>query len=153
MLFKAWKFRTMVINADQVLEDYLENDPDMRQEWIEYQKLQNDPRVISGIGSFLRKSSLDELPQLWNVMKGDMSLVGPRPCMTSQTSLYGSVLPLYQRVRPGITGLWQVSGRNKTTYDQRVRFDSYYVTNWSPWLDIYILIHTIKTIVLREGAY
>jgi len=152
-LFKAWKFRTMVINADQVLEDYLENDPDMRQEWIEYQKLQNDPRVISGIGSFLRKSSLDELPQLWNVMKGDMSLVGPRPCMTSQTSLYGSVLPLYQRVRPGITGLWQVSGRNKTTYDQRVRFDSYYVTNWSPWLDIYILIHTIKTIVLREGAY
>lgn len=151
--FKAWKFRTMVVDADQVLEQYLENDPDMRQEWMEYQKLQNDPRVIAGVGSFLRKSSLDEIPQLWNVLKGDMSLVGPRPCMTSQIGLYGSVFPLYQRVRPGITGLWQVSGRNKTTYDQRVRFDSYYVTNWSPWLDFYILIHTVKTIIFREGAY
>lgn len=152
-IFTAWKFRTMVLNADDVLDEYLEADPVMRQEWIKFQKLQNDPRVIEGVGSFLRRSSLDELPQLWNVLRGDMSLVGPRPCMASQTNLYREVFPLYKRVRPGITGLWQVSGRNLTSYAHRVKLDAYYVTNWSIWLDAYILMRTAKTILFREGAF
>ncbi len=151
--FTAWKFRTMVVDADDVLEDCLENDPDMRQQWMVYQKLKNDPRVIPGVGIFLRKSSLDELPQLWNILKGDMSMVGPRPCMRSQIGLYQQMYPLYTRVRPGLTGLWQVSGRNETSYEQRVRLDSYYVCNWSLWLDLYILMRTLRTLILREGAY
>ncbi len=151
--FPAWKFRTMVKNADAVLEEYLENNPDMRQEWMEDQKLRNDPRIISGIGHFLRKTSLDELPQLWNVLKGEMSLVGPRPIVKSEIERYQEMFPLYLRVRPGITGLWQISGRNDTSYEQRVRLDSFYVCNWSIWLDVYIAVRTIKTILFREGAY
>ncbi|TWT89285.1 undecaprenyl-phosphate galactose phosphotransferase WbaP [Neorhodopirellula pilleata] len=151
--FKAWKFRSMVTNADEVLEEHLERDPEMRQEWIEDQKLKNDPRIIPGIGNFIRKTSLDELPQLWNVLAGEMSLVGPRPIVTGEIEKYKQMYPLYLRVRPGITGLWQVSGRNDTSYEQRVRLDSYYVCNWSIWLDIYILIRTVRTMVFREGAY
>ncbi len=151
--FKAWKFRTMVVDADKVLEQYLMNDPEMRREWFEDQKLKNDPRVISGIGNLLRKSSLDEIPQLWNVLVGDMSLVGPRPIVRSEVQKYEQMIGLYFRVRPGLTGLWQVSGRNNTSYSQRVRLDSYYVCNWSLWLDIYIVARTIKTILKREGAY
>jgi Undecaprenyl-phosphate galactose phosphotransferase WbaP len=152
-VFRAWKFRTMVTNADEVLEHYLESDYSLREEWIMYQKLRNDPRVIPGVGGVLRRSSLDELPQLWNILKGDMSLVGPRPCMSNQTQLYGSTLPAYLRVRPGLSGLWQVSGRNHTSYEQRVRFDAYYVCNWSLWLDLYILARTVRTALLREGAF
>ncbi|MCC9654437.1 undecaprenyl-phosphate galactose phosphotransferase WbaP [Rhodopirellula halodulae] len=151
--FKAWKFRTMVTNADQVLEQYLEQDPEMRRQWVEDQKLKNDPRIIPGIGRFLRKTSLDEIPQLWNTLKGEMSLVGPRPIVADEIGRYREMYPLYLRVRPGITGLWQVSGRNDTSYEQRVRLDSYYVCNWSPWLDTYIIFRTIRTMLFREGAY
>ncbi|WP_404310504.1 undecaprenyl-phosphate galactose phosphotransferase WbaP [Neorhodopirellula lusitana] len=151
--FKAWKFRTMVTNADEVLEQYLEQDPEMRRQWVEDQKLKNDPRIIPGIGHFLRKTSLDEIPQLWNTLKGEMSLVGPRPIVSDEIGRYREMYPLYLRVRPGITGLWQVSGRNDTSYEQRIRLDSYYVCNWSPWLDTYIIFRTIRTMLFREGAY
>lgn len=152
-LFKAWKFRSMVTDADKVLESFLEQDPEMRRQWVEDQKLKEDPRIIPGIGGFLRKTSLDELPQLWNVVKGEMSLVGPRPIVKNEVDRYREMYPLYLRVRPGITGLWQISGRNDTSYEHRVRLDSYYVCNWSNWLDAYIVIRTVRTILLREGAY
>jgi len=152
-VFKAWKFRTMVANAEQVLEDCLTKDPEMRRQWFEDQKLKDDPRIIPGIGNLLRKSSLDELPQLWNVLKGEMSLVGPRPIVVSEIERYQQMISLYYRVRPGLTGLWQVSGRNNTSYLQRVRLDSYYVCNWSLWLDVYIILRTIRTVLRREGAY
>ena len=151
--FKAWKLRTMVPDADKILDHHLEQDPELRRQWFEDQKLKNDPRIIPGIGEFLRQTSLDELPQLFNVLKGDMSLVGPRPIVTSEIAKYGEMYPQYLRVVPGITGLWQVSGRNDTSYEQRVRLDSYYVCNWSVWLDAYIAVRTIRTLVLREGAY
>lgn len=151
--FKAWKLRTMVPNAAAVLEQHLEQDADMRMEWMEDQKLKNDPRIIPGIGNFLRRTSLDELPQLLNVLLGEMSIVGPRPIVTSEIERYGDMYDMYQRVLPGITGLWQVSGRNNTSYAHRVRLDSYYACNWSVWLDAYICLRTVRTILLREGAY
>lgn len=151
--FGAYKIRTMVQNAQQILEHYLAENPSARFEWEKDQKLKNDPRVIPGIGTFLRKTSLDELPQLWNVLKGDMSLVGPRPIVPTEQSRYGEIYPLYQRVRPGLTGLWQVSGRNNTSYSDRVRLDAYYVRNWSLWLDYYVLLRTIRTVLCREGSY
>ncbi len=150
--FRAWKFRTMVVNADEVLQAYLDSDPELREEWERDHKLKNDPRVTS-VGRWLRKTSLDELPQIWNVLRGDMSLVGPRPIVTDEISKYGDWFELYKKVTPGITGLWQISGRNNTTYDMRVAFDSYYVLNWSPWLDLYILARTIKVVFRHEGAY
>ena len=150
--FKAWKFRTMHPNADQILATCLENDPELRREWAFNHKLKNDPRVTS-IGKFLRKTSLDELPQLWNVLRGDMSFVGPRPIVSAEASRYGDCFASYSSVRPGITGLWQVSGRNNTTYDERVELDEHYVRNWSVWLDLYILSRTIQTVLLGEGAY
>ncbi|TWT52137.1 undecaprenyl-phosphate galactose phosphotransferase WbaP [Allorhodopirellula solitaria] len=152
-MFRVWKFRSMVMNADAVLESHLQSDPELRRQWTEDQKLRKDPRIIPGIGNFIRKTSLDELPQLWNVLVGEMSLVGPRPIVQDEIAKYRESYPLYQRVRPGITGLWQVSGRNDTSYSQRVRLDSYYVCNWSIWLDIYILIRTVRTMIFREGAY
>jgi len=151
-LFDVWKFRTMVENADEILQTYLQQYPEMRREWEATQKLKEDPRVTR-VGRLLRKFSLDELPQLVNVLRGEMSLVGPRPCMPQQVELYGHVFELYKRVRPGITGLWQVSGRNDTTYAERVRLDEYYVRNWSIWLDIYILARTVWVVLKREGAY
>lgn len=151
--FKAWKFRTMVTDADEVLEIHLEADLEMRTQWIETQKLKDDPRIIPGVGRLLRKTSLDEIPQLWNVLKGDMSLVGPRPIVKGEIERYRDMFPLYLRVRPGLTGLWQVSGRNDTSYDERVQIDSYYVRNWSIWLDAYIVMRTVRTILLAEGAY
>jgi Undecaprenyl-phosphate galactose phosphotransferase WbaP len=150
--FKMWKFRTMVENANEVLEKYLASHPDALDEWEYSQKLKKDPRVTR-IGYLLRKSSLDEFPQLLNVLKGDMSLVGPRPFFVEQTSLYGKTYHLYKQVQPGITGLWQVSGRNDIGYDERVRYDEYYVRNWSVWLDIYILIRTGWVVIRGEGAY
>ena len=110
-------------------------------------------RVIPHVGAFLRKFSLDELPQLWNVIRGEMSLVGPRPMMHEEISRYADTFKLYKKMRPGITGLWQVSGRNRTTFQERVDLDAYYVTNWSPWFDLYILFRTIRTVLLGEGAY
>jgi lipopolysaccharide/colanic/teichoic acid biosynthesis glycosyltransferase len=121
-------------------------------EWEKDQKLRYDPRSTR-IGRFIRKTSLDELPQLWNVLRGDMSLVGPRPIVAAEIEKYGQYYSLYTMVTPGITGLWQVSGRNNTTYEERVQLDSYYVRNWSPWLDMYLLIRTIRIVLFAEGAY
>jgi Undecaprenyl-phosphate galactose phosphotransferase WbaP len=150
--FKIWKFRSMVPNADKVLRECLENDPTLAAEWAATQKLTNDPR-ISGIGRLLRKTSLDELPQLWNVLNGSMSLVGPRPIVRSEIAKYGDVYWLYARSKPGITGLWQVNGRNNTTYEERLAYDTFYVRNWSIWFDWYILLKTFRVVVLCEGAY
>jgi lipopolysaccharide/colanic/teichoic acid biosynthesis glycosyltransferase len=143
----------MVQNAQQILEEHLNSSKEARAEWEKDHKLKNDPRIIAGIGHFLRRTSLDELPQLWNVMKGDMSLVGPRPIVASEQIRYGEIQPLYLRVRPGLTGLWQVSGRNNTSYSDRVKLDAYYVRNWSLWLDYFILLRTVRTVLLREGSY
>lgn len=150
--FKAWKFRSMCVDADEVLQKTLAENPEMREEWEATQKLQNDPRVSSS-GRFLRKTSLDELPQLWNVLVGDMSLVGPRPIVTNEIEKYDDKFKTYLRVTPGITGYWQVSGRNLTSYERRVELDDYYVRNWSLWFDFYILGRTVKTVLFREGAF
>jgi Undecaprenyl-phosphate galactose phosphotransferase WbaP len=149
---KTLKFRTMVANAGSVLDGYLAAYPEARIEWRRTHKLKNDPRVTP-IGKWLRRFSLDELPQLWNVVVGQMSLVGPRPIIEAEIEKYGSAYQLYTRVRPGITGLWQVSGRNNTTYAERVAFDEYYVRNWSGWLDTYLLVCTIKAVLTADGAY
>jgi Undecaprenyl-phosphate galactose phosphotransferase WbaP len=150
--FKAWKFRTMVPNAARSLQDYLDKHPELRDSWEKDRKLRRDPRVTR-IGSFLRRTSLDELPQLWNILRGEMSLVGPRPIVDEEIERYGDKFPLYTKVIPGLTGLWQVSGRNNITYQERVNLDAYYVRNWSVWLDIYILIRTLWVVVTGEGAY
>ncbi|WP_425277000.1 undecaprenyl-phosphate galactose phosphotransferase WbaP [Meiothermus ruber] len=150
--FRAWKFRSMVRDADRLLAEYLQRYPELKAEWEHDQKLKNDPRVTR-VGRFLRKTSLDELPQLWNVLKGEMSLVGPRPIVDDEIKRYGSHFSLYTRVRPGLTGLWQVSGRNDTTYAERVAMDIYYVRNWSPWLDLYILARTVWVVLFGKGAY
>lgn len=150
--FHVWKFRTMVPNADAVLQGHLAADGELRAEWLRDHKLRKDPRVTR-LGRLLRKTSLDEIPQLWNVIRGDMSLVGPRPIVSSEIKKYGHVFSQYRRVMPGITGLWQISGRNDTTYEQRTQLDDYYVRNWSLSLDLYILLRTLKTLCLSEGAY
>ena len=150
--FTAWKFRTMVPGADQVLQKHLEADPELLEEWLLNHKLRRDPRVTT-VGRFLRKTSLDELPQIWNVLRGEMSVVGPRPIVPAEVSKYGKRFDLYRKVAPGITGLWQVSGRNNTTYEARTEFDEYYVRNWSVCLDLYILFRTVKTVLFAEGAY
>ncbi len=150
--FKIWKFRSMVPDADKVLQTWLKSHPELEEEWTCTQKMANDPR-ITRVGKLLRKSSLDELPQLWNVFNGTMSLVGPRPIVKSEIEKYGSVFWLYQRTKPGITGLWQVNGRNLTSYETRLEYDAFYVRNWSIWLDWYILLKTFRVVVLCEGAY
>jgi Undecaprenyl-phosphate galactose phosphotransferase WbaP len=149
--FTAWKFRSMVTDADAVLEQHLSRDPELRRQWELTHKLPNDPRVLP-VGKLLRKSSLDELPQLWNVIRGEMSLVGPRPIVDAEVSRYGDTFAYYKMVRPGVTGMWQISGRSNTSYAERVRYDEYFVRNWSVWLDLYILFRTVKTVLLREGA-
>jgi exopolysaccharide production protein ExoY len=150
-LFCCMKFRSMLRNSDQVLADLLRNDPAAQAEWARDQKLTNDPR-ITPVGHFLRKTSLDELPQLFNVLRGEMSLVGPRPITVAELGRYGRVRWHYLSVRPGITGLWQVSGRNNTTYDERVALDRRYVEQRSLRVDFGILIRTVRVVVLREGA-
>ena len=150
-VFSLLKFRTMHKNAEQILKEELARNPELMKEWDRYQKLTNDPR-ITRVGRFLRTFSLDELPQLWNVLKGEMSLVGPRPMIVSQRELYGSSFDEYVRVSPGITGLWQVSGRCQTSFARRAELDLEYIQRWSPWLDIYILFKTIKIVLWREGA-
>jgi Undecaprenyl-phosphate galactose phosphotransferase WbaP len=150
--FTAWKFRSMVANANQVLEQYLASDPRLREEWRRSHKLKNDPR-ITRLGLILRRTSLDELPQLWNVLRGQMSLVGPRPIVAEEIPRYGDGIGLYKKVRPGLTGLWQVSGRNNVSYEQRVNFDLYYVRNWSLWLDVYVLARTVKVVLWGDGAF
>lgn len=150
--FRAWKFRSMVINGDEVLERHLRENPMAAREWQTTQKLRDDPRVTR-IGQLLRRSSLDELPQIWNVVMGQMSFVGPRPIVESEVMHYGADFELYKRVHAGITGLWQVSGRSDTTYAERVSLDAFYARNWSVWLDLCILFRTIPVVLFRKGAY
>ena len=150
--FKAWKFRSMVCDGADVLRRHLDANPDAAAEWALDHKLKDDPRVTA-VGAFLRKTSLDELPQLWNVLRGEMSLVGPRPIVDAEVTKYGKYYAVYKSVRPGITGLWQVSGRNDTTYDQRLGYDEFYVRNWSPWLDMHILARTVAALCCTRGAY
>lgn len=149
--FDCLKFRTMVPNAQQVLEAHLRQCPADAAEWERNFKLRNDPRVTP-IGRFLRSTSLDELPQLLNVLRGDMSLVGPRPVTEEELPYYGRDVMFYLEIRPGITGLWQISGRSDTSYAQRVMFDTWYVKNWTLWHDVAILVKTIPVVFARKGA-
>ena len=150
--FVCWKFRTMVPNADEVLARVLATDPEARAEWDRDFKLKNDPR-ITRIGRVLRVTSFDELPQLFNVLKGEMSLVGPRPIVAKEVARYGSAFHDYARCRPGITGIWQVSGRNNIDYGSRVRLDQEYARNWSFRRDGYILLQTAVVVIQGRGAY
>jgi exopolysaccharide production protein ExoY len=150
-LFRCLKFRTMLRNAEQVLGELLASDAQAREEWAREQKLESDPR-ITPIGHFLRRTSLDELPQLINVLRGEMSLVGPRPITVAELTKYGAVRWHYLCVRPGITGLWQVSGRNDVSYPERVALDRRYVESRSLRMDVAILLRTIKVVVARDGA-
>jgi Undecaprenyl-phosphate galactose phosphotransferase WbaP len=149
---RVWKIRTMYANSDVLLKRALQDDPALRTEWLTTRKLLRDPRVTP-LGRLIRRASLDELPQLWNVLCGEMSFVGPRPIVQDEIAIYGDRFPLYCRVAPGLTGLWQVSGRNDTSLSDRVRLDSYYVKNWSPWLDCHILLLTIGAVLSGKGAY
>lgn len=152
-VFKCYKFRTMHRDAEERLREILARDEGLRTEWEESWKLKDDPR-ISRIGSFLRRTSLDELPQMFNVFRGDMSLVGPRPVTQHEIERhYGDMSTLCFSVPPGITGLWQVSGRSDTGYDRRVKLDAWYIMNWSLWLDIAILFKTVKVVAKTDGAY
>jgi undecaprenyl-phosphate galactose phosphotransferase len=150
--FKCLKFRSMVINSQEVLQSLLKNDAEARKEWDKDFKLKNDPR-ITRVGKFIRKTSLDELPQLFNVLRGEMSLVGPRPVIEKELERYAGDVDYYLMAKPGMTGLWQVSGRNDVDYDTRVYFDAWYVKNWSLWNDIAILFKTINVVLKRDGAY
>ena len=150
--FPCYKFQSMVPNAQEILQDYLAKNPEARKEWEESFKLTNDPRVTK-LGGFLRKTSLDELPQLWNVIRGDMSLVGPRPIVKKEIERYGEYFREYAMVLPGITGMWQASGRSDTTYEERVAMDTWYVRNWSVWLDIMYLAKTFTAVLFGKGAY
>lgn len=152
-LFKCWKFRSMYSDAEKRLKELLDKDHKANAEYDRYCKLKNDPRITK-IGKFLRKTSLDELPQLFNVLKGDMSMVGPRPLFEHEIKKYGENYGYYKSVRPGITGLWQVSGRSDTSFKQRAHFDAWYVRNWSVWHDIVIIIKTFHVVLFsRSGAY
>lgn len=150
-VFPCLKFRTMVRNSEQVLQDLLCTNPAAREEWERDRKLSNDPR-ITPIGRILRKTSLDELPQLFNVLRGDMNLVGPRPIMLCELPRYGHVRWHYLSVKPGMTGLWQVSGRNSTSYEERVELDRHYVEQRTGWLDICILFRTLGVVLSGHGA-
>lgn len=151
--FYCLKFRTMVQNGDAVLDRHLAGNPAARAEWMATRKLQDDPRVTV-VGAVLRKLSLDELlPQLVNILKGDMSIVGPRPVVRAELEYYGSALPVYLLSRPGLTGLWQVSGRSDVSYDARVAFDRQYVENWSLATDIVIIVKTIPAVCMSRGSY
>ena len=151
-IFEMWKFRTMFADSESVLEKFLAKNPEIKKEWDEKQKIKNDPR-ITRVGKFLRKSSLDEIAQFINVLKGEMSFVGPRPFFPEQKKKYGSTVNLYNRVLPGITGMWQVLGHNRLSFKERVRLDEYYIRNWSIWLDIYIIMRTIWVVFKQDGAY
>ena len=147
------KFRSMYSDAQQRLETLLETDPKIRKEWEKSFKIKDDPRVTK-IGALLRKTSLDELPQIFNVLKGEMNFVGPRPVLQKEIDqYYKDDAQYYFMVKPGITGLWQVSGRSDTDYNFRVATDKWYVSNWSLWLDIVILLKTVKVVLFRKGAY
>jgi lipopolysaccharide/colanic/teichoic acid biosynthesis glycosyltransferase len=150
--FYVWKFRTMYLESDAVLKQHLNANGEAREEWAKTHKLRNDPR-ITPIGRFLRKMSLDEIPQLLNVLAGDMSIVGPRPIVNEERVKYGSYFRTYCYALPGITGLWQVSGRNNIGYAERVQIDVRYVEKWSLRMELKILFKTLFVIFHREGAY
>ena len=150
--FSMWKFRTMCVNSAEVLEDYLHAHPEARAEWLRTHKLKQDPRVTR-VGVFLRKTSLDELPQLWNVLTGSMSLVGPRPIVAAEVEKYGEFFADYCLVKPGVTGLWQVSGRSKTSYPERVQLDRQYARDWTLRGDLAIMARTLSSVVNQDGAY
>lgn len=151
-IFRCLKFRTMHDDAEERLHEIIDNDPESKREWEERWKLKNDPR-ITRIGRFLRRTSLDELPQIVNVLKGEMSFVGPRPYLVRERKEMGDAERTILMTRPGITGLWQVSGRSTMSYDYRISLDSWYVRNWNLWLDIVILFKTVRIVLKREGAY
>jgi bacterial sugar transferase family protein len=150
-VFRLYKFRSMCIGADKKLKEYLENNDEAREEFEKTHKLQNDPRITK-IGNFLRKSSLDELPQMINILKGDMSFVGPRPVVEKEVEEYGTNKDKFLSVRPGLTGYWQGNGRSNTTYEERMKMELYYVDNCSLWLDIKIFFKTFITVFKKEGA-
>ena len=150
--FNCLKFRSMMQNSQDALRKHLKENPEARIEWQRNHKLSNDPR-ISKMGRFLRKFSLDELPQFVNVLRGEMSIVGPRPIVTEEIIKYADNFNYYIRVRPGITGLWQVNGRNNIRYDERVEMDVWYVKNWSIWLDFILILKTIPALFNRVGAF
>ena len=148
----VWKFRTMYEDSDTLLDEYLSANGEAREEWVRTQKLRDDPRVTP-IGKLLRKTSLDEIPQLLNVLAGDMSLVGPRPIVDEERAKYGQYFRTYTYALPGITGLWQVSGRCDVDYSERVQMDVQYVEQWSLWMELKILLKTFKVILHSKGAY
>lgn len=151
-VFKCYKFRSMIENSQEVLKKYLDDNVEARIEWETFYKLKNDPRITK-IGAKLRKSSLDELPQLFNVLKGDMSLVGPRQIVKDEIMKFGKYIDLYYSVKPGITGYWQVCGRSEVDYKTRVEMTVWYINNWSLWLDVKILIKTVSVVLKKTGAY
>lgn len=152
--FRVWKIRTMYVDAEQRLFEYLRKHPGLKEEWERYQKLRNDPRILPVVGHLLRKTSIDELPQFWNVLRGEMSLVGPRPLPDYHLSRYSPVIRrLRQRALPGITGLWQVLVRSDGDVMVQQLLDAYYVQHWSMWLDFYILLKTIRVVATGKGAY
>jgi undecaprenyl-phosphate galactose phosphotransferase len=151
--FRVFKFRTMYLDADFRLDSYLKDNPSAREEWDKYKKLRGfDPRVTR-VGKIIRQLSLDELPQIFNVLLGDMSFVGPRPYLEAELKRYENYAKIILMIPPGITGLWQTSGRNELSFEERLRLDTWYVLNWTLWLDIVILLKTMKVILTREGAY
>ena len=150
--FEVLKFRTMRVDADRVLERILEQSPVLKAQWESKFKLEHDPRVTP-IGAFLRKTSLDELPQFWNILRGEMALIGPRPIVPEEVSYYGNDYSTFASVKPGVTGLWQVSGRSDLGYEERVGLDVFYVNNWSFWMDYYVFFRTFFVILLGRGAY
>jgi Undecaprenyl-phosphate galactose phosphotransferase WbaP len=151
-LFSCVKFRTMVPDAERLLHELLAENEEARKEYFKYHKLRHDPRVTS-VGRFLRKTSLDELPQLWNVLRGEMSLVGPRPYLPRESDDIGVTQDEILRVTPGITGPWQVAGRNRSSFNERVEMDVSYVSDWSVWLDLVLLVRTSACVLFSRGAY
>jgi len=149
--FRVWKFRSMHVDADERLRRLLESEPSAAEEWRRSFKLRDDPRVTP-FGRFLRRTSLDELPQLFNVLAGEMALIGPRPIVEAEVGYYGESYKAFSSVKPGITGLWQVSGRSDTDYSRRVALDVSYVMNWSPWMDVWILVRTVYAVLCMRGA-
>lgn len=151
-MIKIYKFRTMYLDADKKLEEILKNNEELREEFRKYRKLKNDPR-ITPIGKILRKFSIDEIPQLFNVLKGDMSIVGPRPYQIEEIEYMGEYRDIVLSVRPGLTGLWQISGRNDLSFSAKLKIETWYVLNWNLWLDLFIIIRTIPAVISGKGAY
>ncbi len=149
--FKLYKFRSMVVNADEILEQTLKNDKKIAEEWKKYQKFENDPRITK-IGNILRKTSLDEVPQFINILKGDMTMIGPRPLVPGELDSHNGNHEIYESVRPGITGWWACNGRSATTYEERLDLEYYYVKNRSLWLDIKCVFKTISAVLTKKGA-